>query len=64
MQKMLGYGRATAVELIVELFEMSELNCPTKTRAYIEARNVLEVQEHVHVHGMVLEVHKHVHGMV
>jgi len=47
---LLGYGRASTV---VELFEMSELNCPTKTRAYIEARNVLEVQEHVHVYGTV-----------
>ena len=40
---LLGYGRASTVELIVELFEMSELNCRTKTRAYMEARNVLEV---------------------
>ena len=31
--------------IIVELFEMSELNCRTKTRAYMEARNILEVHK-------------------
>ena len=34
-----------ASAVIVELFEMSELNCGTKTRAYMEARNVLEVHK-------------------